>query len=65
MASSVCTEDEDGPGQVVVRRFTDELVGTSSLEKATKEVQGQLDDDAESKQRARLTSLYDELGDDD
>lgn len=64
MASSVCTEDEEGPSQVIVRRFTNELAGSSSLEKATKEVQDQIDGDTETKHRTRMTRFYDEVCED-
>jgi hypothetical protein len=47
-------------GQVLVRRFTDELEGSTTLERETKAAQKQIIDVEEAKQSARLRKLYDE-----
>jgi hypothetical protein len=47
-------------GQVLVRRFTDELEGSTALERETKASQKQIIDEEEAKQSARLRKLYDE-----
>jgi 7-keto-8-aminopelargonate synthetase-like enzyme len=47
-------------GQVLVRRFTDELEGSTTLERETKAAQKLIIDEEEAKQSARLRKLYGE-----
>jgi hypothetical protein len=51
-------------GRVLVRRFTDELEGSTALERETKATQKQISEEEEAKQSARLRKLYDERRED-
>jgi hypothetical protein len=49
-------------GKALVRRFTDELQGATTLEQQTKAAQKRIDDEEEARQTAHLRELYEEGG---
>lgn len=53
---------QETEGQIMVRRFTDELEGKTPLEAGTKEAQRKYDEDIEEEHRMRLRRFYDETG---
>jgi hypothetical protein len=60
MDSSAHNEDDALrlEGRVIVRRFTDQLTGTSTLEQQVQDAQLESDEEEEDEQRQRLRMLY-------
>lgn len=50
-------------GRVIVRRFTDQLVGTNELERLTKAAQEEKEREEKLKEEKRLRQLFDDTAD--
>jgi hypothetical protein len=45
-------------GQIIIRRFTDELTGANELERSTKAAQAEIDEEEETEEQRRMKLLY-------
>lgn len=54
-------ESERAEGQILIRRFTDQLEGANELEISTIAAQTRRDEEIEAEERARMKKLYSEL----
>jgi hypothetical protein len=45
-------------GQIIIRRFTDELTGANELERSTKAAQAEIDEEEKTEEQRRMKLLY-------